>query len=144
MKLKQYLSEEIERRIYFAHPQAYYNTKEETKCIQMIMKKWPDHQVVNPNQRDRHSRVIQKTGFQIFYQMVRLSEFVVAMSLKDGRWSGGVFKEAVRAKKEGKKIWEINPWKNYIRPMKTSGVKPIEKDDPYYDQFSWDEDEVKK
>jgi len=140
MKLKQYLNENIERRIYYAHPQKYYNTKWETKCVQMIMKKWPNHRVVNPNQHDRHSRVIGKTGFQIFYQMVRLCEFVVCMSLEDGRWSGGTFKEALHAKKEGKKVWEVNPWKNYIRPMKTSGVKPIPKDDPYYDDFSWDED----
>jgi len=140
MKLKQYLKEEIERRIYFAHPQMYYNTKWETKAIQMIMKKWPEHKVVNPNQHDRHTRVIKKSGFQIFYQMIRLSEFGVFMPLENGKWSGGVFKEAIRTNKEGKEVWEVNPWKNYIKPMKIAGVKPIAKDDPYYDQFSWDED----
>jgi len=141
MKLKQYLKEEIERRIYFAHPQMYYNTKWETKAIQMIQKKWPNHVVVNPNQHSRFERAIKKSGFQIFYQMVKLCEFGVFLPLENGKWSGGVFKEALMAKKEGKKIWEINPWKNYIKPMKTSGVKPIPKDDPYYNQFSWDEDE---
>ena len=134
MKLKRYLKEEIDRRIYFAHGQMYYNTKWETKAVQMIMKKWPDHQIVNPNQHDRHNRVIGKTGFQIFYQMVKFSEFVVCMPLQDGRWGGGTFKEALHAKKEGKKVYEVNPWKGYIKPMKTAGVKPIAKDDPYYDK----------
>ena len=137
------INEEIIRRIYFAHPQMYYNTKWETKCIQMIMKKWPDHQVVNPNQHDRFDRVIKKSGFQIFYQMVKLCEFGTFMPLQDGRWSGGVFKEALMTKKQGKDVWEVNPWKGSIKPMKISGVKPIAKDDPYYKQFSWDEDEVK-
>ena len=97
------------------------------------------------------SNTIENLGYDYFVKKAFLrrknadlySRIVSAKeALKNGKWSGGTFKEAMHAKKEGKKVYEVNPWKGYIKPMKTAGVKPIAKDDPYYDQFSWDEDEM--
>jgi len=136
---KEYLKEEIERRIYFGHPRLYYNTKWETKAIQMIQKKWPNHIVLNPNQRNRFEKSVKKSGFKIFYTLVDRCEFGAFMLMEDGRWGGGIYKEAEYMEKQGKKIWEVNPWKGYIKKTTTRGVTPIGKDDAYYKKFTYDE-----
>lgn len=140
MKFKQYLTEDSpEQYIYFGHPRLYYNTNEETKAIQMIMKKWPDYIIMNPNQRNRFEKSVKKSGFKIFNILVDKCEFGVFMLMEDGRWGGGIFKEASRMESSGKKIFEINPWKGYIKKTTTKGVTPIGKDDPYYKKFTYDE-----
>jgi len=139
MKFKQYIKEEgQELFLYFGHPRLYYNTKWETKCIQMIQKKWPNYIIINPNQRNRFEKSVKKGGFQIFYTLTDRSKIGVFMLMEDGRWGGGIYKEAEYMEKNGKEIYEINPWKNYIKKTSTRGVTPIGKDDPYYKTFSYD------
>jgi len=140
MRYKQYLNEEgVEKKLYFGHPRLYYNTKWETKAIQMIMKKFPDYIILNPNQRNRFEKSVKKGGFKIFYTLTERSNIGVFMLLEDGRWGGGIYKEAEYMEKQNKKIFEVNPWKKYIRPTTTKGVTPINKDDPYYKQFTYEE-----
>lgn len=140
-KLSKYLNEEgAELRIYFAHPQLYYNTKWETKAIMMIKKKFPQHIIINPS-GSSWSRRAQKLGFQPFYQAVKLADLTVALPLEIGSFSGGTHKEMVKAESLGKDVWVVNPWKNTLKQLKNvKSVKFLKKDDPYYDQFSWDED----
>jgi len=128
-----------ERLIYFGHPRLYYNTKWETKAIQMITKKWPEFIILNPNQRQRFEKSVQKSGFKIFYTLTNRSEFGVFMLMENGKWGGGIYKEAERMEQQGKKIYEVSPWKRYIKPTTTRGVTPMGKDDPYYKNFSYDE-----
>jgi hypothetical protein len=140
MKFKDYINEDApEKYVYFGHPRLYYNTKWENKCIQMIQKKWPEFIIMNPNQRQRFEKSVKKMGFKIFNILVDKCEFGVFMLLEDGRWGGGIYKEASRMESQGKPIYEINPWKNYIKKTTTKGVTPIGKDDPYYKKFTYDE-----
>jgi len=140
MKLNRYIKEEIERRIYFGHPRLYYNTKWETKAIQMIQKKWPNLIVLNPNQRNRFEKNVKKSGFKIFYTLVDRCEIGAFMLMENGKWGAGIFREAQQMEKSGKKIFEVNPWKNKIKPTTTRGVTPMDRNDPYYKRFTYDED----
>ena len=105
----------------------------------MINKRWPEFIVLNPNQGKRFEKSVQKSGFKIFYTLVNRCEFGVFQLFEDGRWGGGIHKEAEHMEKQGKKIYEVNPWKNYIRPTTTRGVKPMGRNDPYYKKFTYDE-----
>ncbi len=131
--------EGAEKYIYFGHPRLYYNTNEETKAIKMIMKKWPNHLIINPNQKQRFDRQVKKMGFKIFNILVDKCEIGVFMLMEDGRWGGGIYKEAYRMESHGKSIFEVNPWKNYIKKTTTKGITPIGPDDPYYKKFTYDE-----
>lgn len=145
MRFKTYMKEDApERRIYFAHPQKYYGTKWETKAMQMIQKKWPNHVIINPH-GPKWARRAAKLGFQPFYQAIRLAEFVVILLFDKNNpdlLGGGSYKEAVRAESEGKDVWIVNPWKGTLQKRKVSSLKGLSKDDPYYKQYSWDEDEI--
>jgi len=129
------------KKLYFGHPQKYYNTKWETKAIQMIMKEFPQHNVINPS-GPKWGRRAKKLGFQPFYQAIKLADIGVFMPIDDSGklFSGGTYKEAVRTEKEGKEVWVVNPWKNTLKKRKVSTMKSISKSDPYYDKYSWDED----
>jgi hypothetical protein len=152
MRLKTYIKEDApEKYIYFGHPQAFYNTPEEKKVEVMARRKWPNHLVINPNQTSKSGRYrfgvgVKKRSFGIFYDLMDRSEFGIFMPLEDGRWSGGVHKEMMRAKKSGKDVYEVNPWKNTIKKIDPAKIKPISPDDPYYKKFAWDPDpeEIKK
>lgn len=141
-KINNYLKEDApERRIYFAHPQKYYNTRLETISMQLINKKWPNHVIINPS-GPKWPRRAAKLGFQPFYQAIRLAEFSVFMPLDEtGKLlSGGAYKEAVRTDKLKKDIWIVNPWKKTLKKVKLSDIRGISKDDPYYKTYLWDED----
>lgn len=152
MKLKRYLNEDApERYIYFGHPQKYYSTKEETKVLMMIAKKWPNHLVITPNQTSKSGRYrfaagLKKRSFGVFYDLMDKAEFGAFMPLEDGRIGGGTHKEMMRAKTTGKDVWLVNPWKNTIKKIDPAKIKPISPDDPYYKKFAWDPDpeEIKK
>lgn len=145
-RIDSYLNEDVpERYIYFGHPQKFYSTPEETKVLMMARQKWPDYLVINPNQFSKSGRYrfgtgLKKRSFGIFYDLMDRSEFGIFMPLEDGRWSGGVHKEMMRAKKSGKDVYEVNPWTRKIRKIDPSKIKPISPDDPYYKKFAWDED----
>ena len=108
-------------KLYFGHPQKYYNTKWETKAIQMIMRKFPRHNVINPS-GPKWGRRAEKLGFQPFYQAIRLADLGIFMPIDETGilFSGGTHKEAVRTEKEGKEVWVVNPWKNTLKKRKVS------------------------
>ena len=149
MKFRDYIIEDApERYIYFGHPQKFYNTKEEKKAEVMARRKWPQHLVINPNQthkgRYRFATGLKKRSFGIFYDLMDRSEFGIFMPMEDGRWSGGVHKEMMRAQQTGKEVWEINPFNNKIKKIDPRKITPISPDDPYYKKFAWDPDPEKK
>ena len=55
----------------------------------MINKKWPDFIILNPNQRQRFEKSVQKSGFKIFYTLTKRSEFGVFMLMENGKWMCG-------------------------------------------------------
>jgi hypothetical protein len=137
MRLKEYINETVEKYLYFGHPRLYYNTKEENKAIQMISNKFRNHLIVNPNQK-RYQKNSNKMGFKIFNILVDRCDIGVFMLMKDGTWGAGIYKEAQRMESQGKKIFEVNPRKNFIKLTTTKNIIPLGKDSWYYKKFKYD------
>ena len=132
MKLKHYLKEEIELKIYFGHPRAFYKTKYESKSLMLIKKKWPNHVIINPGQPGRFDTSVAKSGFKVFFSMVARSQLGIFMSMKDGKWTMGTWREAVRTEQEGKEVWRVNPWKGTITKMSNvKSIKPLSNKETY-------------
>jgi len=113
MKFQNYLVERNIPKIYFAHPRAFYDKPEEKKSIDMIMKQFPDHIIVNPNVDWIQGRV-DDMGFDIFFKVINTVDFVVAMPFPDGKMGNGTWREIEYADKKGKDIYVVRPQKNTL------------------------------
>jgi len=123
--------------VYFGHPRLYYNTDLETNSIMMIHNRFPDYIILNPNQRRRFNRTVNRSGFNIFYSLVGRCDVGVFMLMSDGRWGAGIYREAQRMEEQNKLIYEVNPLENTIKITTTSGIIPMGMDDPYYKMFEY-------
>jgi len=123
MKFQNYIIAEANRRkIYFAHPRAFYDKPEEKKAIALIMKQFPDHIIVNPNVDWIQGRV-DDMGFDIFFKVINTVEFVVAMPFPDGKMGNGTWREIEYADKKGKEIYVVRPQKNSLELTPKNKIK---------------------
>ena len=130
MKFEQFLVEANRRKIYFAHPRAFYDKAEEKKAIKMIMDKFPEHIIVNPNVDWIQGRV-DDMGFDIFFKVINTVEFVVAMPFPDGKMGNGTWREIEYADKKGKDIYVVRPQKNTLELTKKSSIKWLSPEETY-------------
>jgi hypothetical protein len=131
MKFQNFLVESKRRKIYFAHPRAFYNKPEEKKAEGMIMKKFPEHIIVNPNVNWIQGRV-EELGFDIFFKVINTVEFICAMPFPDGKMGNGTWREIEYADKKGKDIYVVNPWKNTLELTPKSKIKWLSPEETYY------------
>lgn len=102
------------KRIYFGHPVASFNTKEERHLIRRIREAFPDYDLENPNQphhRERCEIYRAKTGKVLDYFFTEVLPHMDAgifVPFSDGKWGIGVFKEAQFMANAGKQIYEIS------------------------------------
>lgn len=130
MRFHDYITEANRRKLYYAHPRAYYNKPEEDKAIKMIMKKFPEHIVVNPNVNWIQGRV-DDMGFDIFFKVIDTVEFVVAMPYPDGKMGNGTWREIEYANKKGKEVYVVNPWKNTLELTPINKIKWLSPEETY-------------
>ena len=130
MKLFKYLEEANRRKIYFAHPRAYYDKPEEKKAIQMIQSQFPEHIIVNPNVNWIQGRV-DDMGFDIFFKVINTVEFVCAMPFPDGKVGNGTWRECEYADKKGKDVYIVNPWKNTLELTPKNKIKWLTPEETY-------------
>jgi len=131
MRFNNYIVEANRRKIYFAHPRAFYNKPEEKKAEKMIMAKFPEHIIVNPNVDWIQGRV-EELGFDIFFKVINTVEFICAMPFPDGKVGNGTWREIEYADKKGKDIYLVNPWKNTFELTKKSSIKWLSAEETYY------------
>lgn len=130
MKFFNYLTENNRRKIYFAHPRAFYDKTEEKVSIQLITDKFPEHIIVNPNVNWIQGRV-DDMGFDIFFKVIDTVEFVCAMPFKDGKVGNGTWRECEYADKKGKDIYIVNPWKKTIELTPKNKIKWLTPEETY-------------
>ena len=132
MRLEQFLITESKRRkIYFAHPRAFYSKPEEKKAEQLISKEFPEHIIVNPNVDWIQGRV-EELGFDIFFKVINTVEFICAMPFKDGKFGNGTWRECDYANKKGKDIYVVNPWKGTLVKTPFNKIQGLSPEDTYY------------
>jgi hypothetical protein len=122
MKFANYITENNRRKIYFAHPRAFYDKPEEKKSIDLITKQFPEFIIVNPNVSWIQGRV-DDMGFDIFFKVIDTVEHVCAMGFKDGKLGNGTWRECEYADSKGKDIYIINPWKGTITLTPKNKIK---------------------
>ncbi len=130
MKFFNYIIESNRKKIYFAHPRAFYSKPEERKAISLMMNKWSGYIIVNPNVDWIQGRV-DIMGFDIFFKVIDTVEFVCAMPFNDGKLGNGTWRECEYASKKGKDIYIVNPWKGTIEKTPFNRIKNITPEETY-------------
>lgn len=131
MRFNNYIVEANRRKLYFAHPRAFYNKPEEKKAEGLINKKFPEHIIVNPNVSWIQGRV-EELGFDIFFKVIDTVEFICAMPFSDGKMGNGTWREIEYADKKGKDIYVVNPWKGTLELTKKTFIKWLSPEETYY------------
>lgn len=102
------------KKIYFGHPVASFNTKEERQLIRHIKEAFPDYKIENPNQPchdEGYQRYEAKTGNGMDYFLAEVLPYMdagVFLPFSDGKLGAGVFWEAEFIANAGKPIYEIS------------------------------------
>lgn len=131
MRLKHFLDEARAPKIYFAHSRETYDTMVEKHSIRLIMEKFPDHIIVNPNVQWIQGKCNDGMGFDIFFKVVRTASKLAFQPLQDGRATNGTWRECEFAHKNNIPLYEVNPYKNTIKEVEFSSIKYLTAHETY-------------
>ena len=114
-------------KLYFGHPVSVYNTAEENELLKIIKREFPDHDILNPNQkchqegykkyRDislpknllENSNLRDKRGMNYYFlEVLPRVQDGIFLPFEDGMFGAGVYGEAEFIKdRNGGQIYEI-------------------------------------
>jgi len=110
MKLLRFLTE---KSLYFGHSIIFYNKPEEDKALKLIKKKFPEHDIINPNnplhQKEADKFLGKKTGSEMryFIKVVDNADVGIFLVPKKGfTWGAGI--EALRMLQKGKDVYKVD------------------------------------
>lgn len=112
-------------KIYFGHSRMFYNTDTEKKAIEIIMKHYPDAEIVNPNIPE-HQDDCRKSidgdptpGKEIgyFLDLTTPTELGCFLVYDPTKWSAGSSAEVHHMMSDGKPVFFINLTTEELEPI---------------------------